>query len=164
MNIKYRVMVPNDYREVISLWKNAPEISFSDSDEELRITKYLQDNPNSSFVACDNDKIIGTVLAGDDSRRGFINHLYVLPEYRHNGIGSELLRLSELALSTTNATKSYVFVKRDNSNGITYWKKKNYYLCDDFAVLRKSLSSDRFSVYEELDEDSIKVYLNRIFI
>ena len=44
-----------------------------------------------SQVAVVDGKIVGTVLAGHDGRRGFIHHMAVLPEFRRrNRIGHAL--------------------------------------------------------------------------
>lgn len=43
-----------------------------------------------SQVAVVDGKIVGTVLAGHDGRRGFIHHMAVLPEFRRKKIGHAL--------------------------------------------------------------------------
>ncbi len=157
--ISYREMTIRDYEEISNLWKSNAGISFSDSDTYEHIAKYLSQNPGCSFVACDESRIIGTILCGDDARRGFINHLFVLPEYRNKGIGSELREMGENALKKRSATKVYVFVKNDNLQAIDYWKKSLYYMCDDFITMRKSLSDLPYQVYEELTEKTAEQYL-----
>lgn len=161
MNVEYRTMTMQDYLVVKNIWMEADNISFSESDTEFHIEKYLEQNQNCSFVAVCEGKIIGTVLSGEDARRGFINHLYVLPEYRNQGIGNTLLSHAERALARKYPTKAYVFVKADNFKGIEYWKKNNYYLCEDFVTMRKNLSAETFDVYEELTEKSVIPYLTK---
>ena len=161
MNIEYRSMTMQDYPTVKIMWMETKDISFSESDSEFHIKKYLEQNPNCSFVAVDGNKIVGTVIAGDDARRGFINHLYVLPEYRNRGVGNNLLSLAEQALAHRYPTKAYVFVKADNFKGIEFWKKNCFYLCEDFITMRKSLSPEPFDVYEELTEASVIPYLTQ---
>lgn len=160
MNIEYKSMTIQDYPIIKNMWMQADNISFSESDTEFQINKYLEQNPKCSFVAVDGKRIVGTVIAGDDARRGFINHLYVLPEYRNLGIGNRLLYHAEQALANRYPTKSYVFVKADNFKGIEYWKKNCYILCEDFVTMRKSLSDKSFDVYEELTEQSVRSYLD----
>lgn len=46
------------------------------------ISRSITRNPDTSFVAVDEDKIVGVILAGNDGRRGFIYHSAVLSEYR----------------------------------------------------------------------------------
>lgn len=161
MNIEYRPMTIQDYPTIKDIWMEADNISFSESDTNFHINKYLEQNPNCSFVAVDGNKIIGTVLAGEDARRGFINHLYVLPEYRNHGIGNTLLYHAEQSLAQKHPTKAYVFVTANNFKGIEYWKKNYYCLCEDFVTMRKSLSSEPFDVYEELTEQSVISYLTQ---
>lgn len=154
-------MVKSDYDAVAELWQSSEDISFSESDDRYHIECYLQENPDCSFVACDGNKIVGTVLAGEDARRGFINHLFVLPEYREQGIATQLLKCAEDALKKCNPTKVYLFVKTSNKDAINFWKKQKYYLCEDFITMRKSLSTESYEVYEELEEQAVANYLSR---
>ena len=39
-------------------------------------------NLNTSFVAVEDDEIIGTVMAGHDGYRGYIHHTCVLDKFR----------------------------------------------------------------------------------
>jgi len=158
-SIIIRPMVISDYEAVAKLWKDNKEISFSESDEKHLIEKYLLANPNCSFVACEGNKIVGTILAGEDARRGFLNHLYVLPEYRGRKIASNLLKYAEDALRAFYPTKVYLFVKNTNIKAIEFWKKHNYYMCEDFSTMRKSLSKEPYQVYEELDEKTVEEYI-----
>ena len=159
MSISYRLMAIEDYDALVELWQTDEHIGFSESDEPGRIRRYLDRNPGCSFVASDGKKIVGTVLAGEDGRRGFINHLFVREGYRGQGIGRTLASLAERGLSETSSTKSYVFVKHENEGAVRFWQRRGYYLCDDFCTMRRSLSSERFETYEELDEDGVRSYL-----
>ena len=159
MCVAYRKMMPADYDDVISLWSSDPHIGVSESDERKRISRYLNLNDGCSFVAVDDDEIVGTVLAGQDGRRGFINHLFVSQEHRGQGIGRRLAELAEDGLAKTTSTKSYIFVKNDNELAIRFWQQRGYYLCDDFCTMRRSLSNASFKAYVELDENGVLDYL-----
>lgn len=159
MNIDYRVVVPDDHDELVSLWSSDSHIGYSESDSPEHMRAYLERNPDCSFVAVDSDRIVGSVMAGEDARRGFINHLYVRPQYRGKGVGSKLAALAEDALAQRFPTKSYVFVKYDNEDAIRFWRRRGYYLCDDFCVMRTSLSSESYASYSELDEEGVVAYL-----
>ncbi len=159
MDIAYRAMTAEDHAAVVELWSSDPELGYSESDAFSHYCAYLDRNPGCSFVAIAGERIVGTVLAGDDARRGFINHLYVVPEYRGQGIGNHLADLAEEALAQNSPTKSYVFIKYGNEQSIRFWRKRGYYLCDDFCVMRRSLSSEKYQVYSELKQEDVVPYL-----
>ncbi|MDE5932426.1 MAG: GNAT family N-acetyltransferase, partial [Lachnospiraceae bacterium] len=90
MNI--RAMAMKDYDGVYDLWINTPGMGLNATDDSREgIEKYLKRNPTSSFVAEDDGKIIGVIMAGHDGRRGYIHHTAVLPNYRNQGIAAKLV-------------------------------------------------------------------------
>lgn len=71
--------------------KSGEGIGLSNADSQENIAGFLERNPNLSFVAVANGKIIGTVLCGHDGRRGYIYHVMVSDAYRNQGIGKALV-------------------------------------------------------------------------
>lgn len=90
--INIRVMKIDDYDGVYNLWINTPGMGLNTSDDSKEgIAKYLKRNPTTSFVAEDDSRIIGVILAGHDGRRRFIHHTAVLSDYRKQGIAKQLV-------------------------------------------------------------------------
>ncbi len=85
-----RAMTIEDYDEVFAMWQITSKRALSSADERSQMERYLKRNEGLSQVAVIDGKIIGTVLAGHDGRRGFIHHMAVLPEYRRRRIGHAL--------------------------------------------------------------------------
>ncbi len=54
----------------------------SKDDSRKGIEKYLKRNPDTSFVAILDEKVVGVILCGHDGRRGIIQHACVSPDYR----------------------------------------------------------------------------------
>ncbi|MCL1838810.1 MAG: hypothetical protein FWG47_05780 [Propionibacteriaceae bacterium] len=91
MNI--RTMTIADYEQVHSLWLNTPNMGLNDLDDsKAGISKYLIRNPNTSFVATNDDVIVGAILCGHDGRRGFIYHLVVAQTDRTLSINTALTK------------------------------------------------------------------------
>ncbi|MDR0321113.1 MAG: GNAT family N-acetyltransferase [Treponema sp.] len=136
---KFRRMSISDYNEVINLWKNTDGIGLSGNDESKKsIKKFLRHNPKTCFVATiDDEEIIGTIMAGDDGRRGNIYHLMVKHEHRKNGIGKDLLERAEKALKKDGVRKIFLVVFKSNEVGNKFWKKNGYDLRDDLNYLNK---------------------------
>ena len=77
-----RRMQIGDYDEVHALWLSCTGMGLNDLDDSRDgIRRFLERNPETCFVAEDEGKIVGVILAGSDGRRGYIYHTAVLPEF-----------------------------------------------------------------------------------
>ena len=72
-----REMTIDDYDEVYEMWQITTKRALSKADERDQMERYLKHNAGMSQVAVVDGKIVGTVLAGHDGRRGFIHHMAV---------------------------------------------------------------------------------------
>ena len=88
-----RIMTIHDYDMVYSLWLSCSGMGLNNIDDSREgIERFLNRNPETCFVAENNDgEIIGSVLCGNDGRRGYIYHTAVSPRYQQHGIGRELV-------------------------------------------------------------------------
>lgn len=100
-----REMTIDDYEEVFALWQITSKRALSKADEKAKIESYLTRSEGMSKVAVIDGKIVGTVLASHDGRRGFIHHMAVLPDYRRNRIGHELAKALLKRLKTKELIK-----------------------------------------------------------
>ena len=120
--INIRVMTIDDYEGVYNLWINTPGMGLNTTDDSKEgIDKYLKGNPTTSFVAEDDGRIIGVILAGHDGRRGFINHTAVLPDYRKRGIAKKLVDNTMDALDKEGIKKVALVVFKHNEIGNGFW-------------------------------------------
>ncbi|MEM6855327.1 MAG: GNAT family N-acetyltransferase [Planctomycetota bacterium] len=121
-----REMLVADYAEVRELWGRLEGMRLEAADSEAGVTRYLTQNPGLSFVATEGDRIIGSVLCGQDGRRGYLQHLSVTPEYRNRGVGSALLAAAAEAFARHELHEIRIFVLRDNSEGLEFWRKRGW--------------------------------------
>jgi ribosomal protein S18 acetylase RimI-like enzyme len=81
-----------DYDALLLLWTDAGLPSRPcgrDSRED--ITRQLG-LPTSIYLVAEADgKVVGAILGTQDGRKGWLNRLAVLPEYRNRGIGKQLV-------------------------------------------------------------------------
>jgi ribosomal protein S18 acetylase RimI-like enzyme len=122
----YRNMKLSDHEAVMALWRTCDGISLRDADSCESTEKYLERNPGLSFVAQDKTGIVGTLMAGHDGRRGYIQHLAVTPELRGKGVGDKLVELCLDALKLEGIVKSHVHVLADNSAGRAFWLNRGW--------------------------------------
>ncbi len=110
----YREMDISDYHQIIALWQEAEGVKLRDADTCEGIERYLDRNPRLSFVALLGGIIVGTIMAGHDGKRGYIQHLAVAAGNRQSGIATELLSRCVRALKAEGIVKSHIHVLSDN--------------------------------------------------
>ncbi len=123
---------------VLSLWEGTEGIGLDeDVDNPRAIGRYLKRNPGMCFIALEDGKLIGAVLCGTEGRRGYLNHLAVLPAFRRKGIGSALVDKTLAALKKAGIGKCNLFLYRDNDPGRRFWEKTGWQVRDNLMVVSK---------------------------
>lgn len=136
----FRLMQKSDYESVYSLWMKCKNMGFNNVDDsEKGISKYLERNSKTCFVCIRNEKVVGVILSGHDGRRGFIHHLAVDPDFRRQGIATELLSQAFNALKKEEISKVGLFVFAYNSDGNAFWEKHGFTLRTDINYRNKAL-------------------------
>ncbi len=139
MNI--RLMKNSDYNRVYSLWLSCKGMGLNDIDDsEQGIRRFLERNPETCFVAEQDNRIAGVILAGNDGRRGYIYHAAVLPEHRRKGIGTALLDTALKALADIGIVKVALVVFERNSDGNAFWEKQGFDVRYDLVYRNKALT------------------------
>ena len=130
--MQIRKMTIQDYEKVYELWMSCKNMGFNDIDDSREgIARFLERNPNTSFVALENENLIGIILGGHDGRRGYIYHLSVNVNYRKNGIGSELVKNCLDAFKQEKISKVALLVFKYNEVGNSFWEKQGFILRED---------------------------------
>jgi ribosomal protein S18 acetylase RimI-like enzyme len=115
-------MTLNRYDELISFWKATAGLSISGDDNYNNLQRFFQRNPKLNFVALNENHIIATIKCSHDGRRGYLHHLAVKDEFRHRGIGRELVEKSVNNLRKEGIKEIRVFVLDRNNAGLEFWK------------------------------------------
>lgn len=123
-----------DYDAAITLWTNADGVRLRDADSRDGIAKYLARNPGLSFIAESAGNIIGTIMAGHDGKRGYIQHLAVAAGHRRLGIGSTLVKLCLDALKQEGILKSHLMVLVENEAAQGFWSSLGWELRADIRL------------------------------
>ena len=122
-----KLMTIDDYEALFMLWKNTPNMGLRSLDDSRDgISRFLNRNPNTNFVACEDNKLVGAILCGHDGRRGYIYHTVVLPEYRRRGIASSLIETAVEALRKEEITRVCLNVMESNEQGKKFWLSKGW--------------------------------------
>ena len=140
MNIEYKVMTTSDYDGVYELWMKTPGMGINSTDDSREgIEKYIKRNPTTSFVALAYGNIVGAILAGHDGRRGFIQHIAVLPEFRKQGIASALVERAMNALGEEGIHKVALLAFKKNELGNSFWDKMEFKVREDVYYRNKNI-------------------------
>ncbi|HEY0287711.1 MAG TPA: GNAT family N-acetyltransferase [Pseudomonas sp.] len=126
-----RVMTINDYDAVLDLMKRTPGISLRNADSQAATAKYLERNPGLSFVAQVAGVLVGCVMCGHDGRRGYLQHLVVLPEHRRQGMATALVECCLSALEQLGIFKCHLDVLKTNTCAADYWSSRGWKLRTD---------------------------------
>ena len=140
MQITYRLMTIEDYRQAYDLWIECGNGLNNKDDSKEGIEKYLKRNPNTSFVAVCEQKVVGVILCGHDGRRGIIQHACVSPDHRREGIGQKLVELSLNALKEEGITKVLLVAFKKNEGGNAFWESQGFTLREDLNYRNKALT------------------------
>jgi ribosomal protein S18 acetylase RimI-like enzyme len=137
MNFEIQTMTIEDYNDVHAFWSAQPGIGLNESDTRENIAVFLQRNLGLSIIVREKEQVIGAVLCGHDGRRGYLHHLAVAPEFRHQRLGSLLVERCLAALRELNILKCNIFVWSDNENGQKFWRAIGYVGRKDLLVMQR---------------------------
>ncbi|MBQ3392669.1 MAG: GNAT family N-acetyltransferase [Lachnospiraceae bacterium] len=119
-----RPMTADDYEAVQELWLSIRGFairSIDDSREE--ILRFLKRNPGTSVVALEGERIVGSILCGNDGRQGSFYHVCVAADRRRRGIGTRMAAFCMEALRKQKINKISLIAFSTNDGGNAFWKQ-----------------------------------------
>lgn len=125
---------------MIALWEECG-LTRPWNDPRRDIERKLTVQPELFLVALAGARIVGTVMAGYDGHRGWVNYLAVDPELRRRGIGRDLMRRAEEELLRLGCPKLNLQVRGSNEEAVGFYRALGY-APDDVVNLGKRLIPD----------------------
>lgn len=122
MTFALRAMQADDYPALLQLWQQSDGLVLRDADSPEAIAAYLARNPGLSFIALSQSQLIGSLLAGTDGRRGYLQHLVVQDSHRGQGVGRALLQAATQALQAIGIDKTHLLVLADNEPALAFYR------------------------------------------
>lgn len=136
-----RTFVPDDTAAVVALWEAAGLLR-PWNDPHRDIERKLAMGDDLFLVAVDRDGVlVGSVMAGYDGHRGWVNYLAVDPRRRTQGWGRSLMDDAERRLLAVGCPKLNLQVRSDNSSAVEFYRHIGY-VQDDVVSLGKRLIPD----------------------
>ncbi len=98
-DITIRPATVRDYAAIVEVWRaSGSHFDLQGRESEVAYRRQLRQFPESYLVAADGNRVVGVVLGSHDARKGWINRLAVLPEFRRRGIAAALVIGCDAAL------------------------------------------------------------------
>ena len=129
-----------DEAQVIDVWR-ACGLTRPWNDPARDIARKKEVRPDLFLVAEDEGTIVGTVMAGYEGHRGWINYLGVLPARQRTGIARALMEEAERRLRALGCPKINLQVRSDNEQALAFYARIGFQQ-DPVLSLGKRLVQD----------------------
>jgi ribosomal protein S18 acetylase RimI-like enzyme len=140
MMLEIRPFEIGDEEAVVQLWTDCGlVVPWNDPHKDMH--RKLAAQPEMFLVACLGDSVIGTVMAGYDGHRGWINYLAVHPDHRRGGVGGRLMQEAEHLLRLAGCPKINLQVRSSNGVAIGFYERIGFKI-DEVVSLGKRLEPD----------------------
>ena len=145
-----RIMTMEDYDGVQQLWMKIKGFGIRSIDDSREgIERFLKRNPNTSVVAIEDGKIVGSILCGHDGRRGCLYHVCVDEDYRMRGIGKSMVVKAMEALKEEQINKVSLIAFTKNDIGNAFWKEIGWTKREDLNYYEFTLNEANITAFNE---------------
>ena len=132
-----------DYDQIVELWNlSGLSVRLKGRESKSAFSRQLKRFPDLFLVATDGDRTVGVVLGSHDHRKGWINRLAVLPEYRRRGLGSALVSACDAAFRRHGIEIVAALIEPDNAVSAEVFEKLGYRADVPVRYYRKRSRSD----------------------
>jgi ribosomal protein S18 acetylase RimI-like enzyme len=136
--VAIRVFRIEDYDAILPLWKESKlPCKPRGRDSRANLQKQLGQTMVRFFVAEREGKVIGTVLASHDGRKGWINRLAVAKEILRRGVAKRLMQEAETWLGQEGIDIIACLVEDDNEPSIRFFLETGYTRYADIIYFSK---------------------------
>ena len=135
--IRIRVFAAADEAPTIALWERCGLV-VPWNVPTLDIQRKMDFQPELFFVAARSRALVGTVMAGYEGHRGWINYLAVEPELQGSGLGRRLMVHAEERLSALGCAKINLQVRSGNQAVIGFYESLGFRI-DETVSMGKRL-------------------------
>lgn len=141
--IQIRALTQKEYDDLITLWEKAGlPYRARGRDSRQAIQAQIEENPDLFLGAFFKQELVGGIIATFDGRKGWINRVAVIPEYRRQGIAQRLIDAAEKALKKRGAKVIGTLIFNTNTHSLNLFQKMGYITSKDIVYLSKRESQE----------------------
>ena len=138
-----RRLTIDDHAAILALWQRAGLHSIRPEGRDSRSEFQKQLAGGQIAIGLEEDgRLIGVVLATNDTRKGWINRLAIDPDYRRKGYGEQLACAAEEALRAAGLKLIAAFIEEGNTASLTLFEKLGYAVHQNIYYVSKRDSND----------------------
>ena len=138
--MRIRPFAADDQAQVVALWE-ACELTRPWNDPATDIALKVDHSPDLFLVAEQDGRVIGTVMAGYEGHRGWINYLAVDPDRQRGGLGRALMDAAEARLTELGCPKVNLQIRTSNPAALGFYAAIGYRQ-DEVVGFGKRLDTD----------------------
>jgi len=135
-----RRLASADEEAVVALWEDAG-LTRPWNDPRKDIARKRTVQPEGFIVAVAAEEIVGSVMAGYDGHRGWVNYLAVAPHARRSGVGRSLMAEAERVLERLGCPKVNLQIRATNLAAVSFYEALGY-STDEVISLGRRLEAD----------------------
>jgi ribosomal protein S18 acetylase RimI-like enzyme len=113
LNIEIRPIKAIEHQQLIDLWLECG-LTRSWNNPEKDIQRKLSFQPDLLLGAFQKEQLVGSIMAGYDGHRGWMNYLGVLPNFQRQGVGKKLVEVAENGLQKLGCPKVNLQLRYSN--------------------------------------------------
>jgi ribosomal protein S18 acetylase RimI-like enzyme len=129
-----------DTQTVIDLWQRC-DLVRPQNDPMKDIRRKLSIQPEMFLLADIDGQVVGTIMAGYEGHRGWINYLATAPEFRRRGIARALMDEAERLLRIAGCPKINLQVRATNTAILDFYRAIGFDV-DTVVSMGKRLEED----------------------
>lgn len=130
----------SDHDALVALW-SAADLVRPWNDPGSDIERKLAHDVDGLLVLELDGQVVGSVMAGYDGHRGWVNYLAVDPQHRARGFGASLMAAAERRLAEMGCPKVNLQVRIGNEAIVDFYRHLGYAV-DDVLSMGKRLVDD----------------------
>ncbi len=142
-DVVYQNLAISDYERIIEVWqKSGLPIKPRGRDSYKNLAAQIEREPEFYIGAYLDGRLVGLVIASSDGRKGWINRLAVLPEFRGHDIARNLIRGAEDALRKTGIKILACLILDDNTPSVQLFESEGYSNWPEVLYFRKTFDEN----------------------
>ena len=136
--MQFRNLSVEDYERIVAVWERSGlPVRLKGRDSPEQVNRQMAAEPDYFFGLEMDRELVAVVVVSDDGRKGWINRLAVLPEYRRRGLAQAVIREAERRLADRGIDIVAALIEDYNASSLKLFQEAGYVLHKDIYYLSK---------------------------